>query len=159
MPIIEVQFQSAVFFDLVRHRINLMSPPVPSVPEFGSMPGGLVDRWECASVALATSGQTEELDPLPSGSIRLSATISLYLTTYAAAKAAGSGVIPETTPLELTVLIRLLGGAGTVLTVEMEKVFLGDLEVPPAFIGNVALDPVSFGGFGTISVVKTWIGS
>src|SRR5215510_8512153 len=99
MPIIEVQFRSAVFFDLVRRRINLLPPPLPSVPELGELPGGLVERWECTNVALPTAAQTTGLDPLPSGTIRVAASISIHLTSYEAAEAAGSGMPPQTTPL------------------------------------------------------------
>jgi hypothetical protein len=152
MSVIEVQYQQAIFFNLIRRNINLRPPPI------SELQGSLVDEWECTSVALATAAQTSGLDPLLPGTLRLAASITIYLTSYTAAKAAGSGVRPQLTPLSVTAIIHFSGGIGNQLAIEIESV-----QAFGANFSNLAqsltFDPISFDAVEGINVARTWIGA
>jgi hypothetical protein len=151
MSVVEVQYRQSVFFNMIRRNINLRTPPV------GEVFGNLVEGWECTSVALATASQTSGLGPDLPGTLRVAASVTIYLTSYNAAKTAGSGVKPQTTPLVVTLIIRFSGGPGNQLTIEIESGEALGTDIS-ALVQGQTFDPIAFGADAGIIVARTWIG-
>ena len=105
MAIVEVQFRDQSFFELVKAQV--VRTPLPSDFRAGLGPL-LIERFECHDVALTDDSALQQAaahvkpgEPAPNvgqtapGELLLRASISLHLTTYANAKAAGSLAEPK----------------------------------------------------------------
>ncbi|WP_342236410.1 hypothetical protein [Inquilinus sp. OTU3971] len=104
MAVIEIQFREKVFFDIIAAQVLRTDPPAAL---FSRAPAGsFIDRIETGAVRWARDDEVL----FSEGEVAVQVPFSVHLTSYEAAKTAGSLQVPQTFPIPCAVWLRI-GGA------------------------------------------------